>query len=390
MDLTGKTIDQYQLIENIDSSGTTYVYKGFQPSMNRYVAVHELSPILVSDQTYVDQFQRQNELMAHCEHHSLLPVYDSGHKEGIYYRVSRYVENGDLSKQLSWFYDLQNAQTLIHYIVEGLEYLHNQGLVHGNLKSSNILLDKEHRPLMTNFGIPYREGVPTNVYMSPEQAQGVPVDKRTDVYALGVLLYELLVGEQPPVGIVVSPRVTRSDLPQEVEMVIFKAMAQNPDQRFQTVQEFANALDSALTPKFPEQVQALEQPITTSPITQTVPQPQKKSDTSWVVFLLGAVFVIVIITISLIFIPSIIGDQSATPAPTELAPIEPTQPISPTEPLPVEPTEEPPVAGQPTLESPDDGGGVSDLCPSTGFMIGIFVFGLVFTSGIRRKYRRLS
>ena len=100
--------------------------------------------------------------------------------------------------------------------------------------------------MLTDFGLPQRVGVPTNVYMSPEQVQGGAVDRRSDIYTLGVLLYEMLVGEPPPAGSVVSPRARRPDLPQDLEKVIFKAMAQNPDQRYQTAAEFSQALDEAL------------------------------------------------------------------------------------------------------------------------------------------------
>jgi len=384
-DLTGKTIAQYQLVELIDQSGTTHVYKGFQPGMNRYVAVKVLSPSLAGDEAYVEQFRQQAEILAQYEDRHLLSVYDSGQEEDIYYRVSAFVDNGSLGDHLSWFYDLRSAQIMINEIVEGLEYIHSQGLVHGNLKPSNVLLDESRRPLLTDFGLPQRVGVPTNVYMSPEQVQGGAVDRRSDIYTLGVLLYEMLVGEPPPAGSVVSPRARRPDLPQDLEKVIFKAMAQNPDQRYQMVADFSQALDEAVEPKAP-------QPVTPSPQPETPAaapaQPAKKKDTSWLVFLMGGLFIVILIACGLILVPTLIGDDGEPPAATEPAPVEPTDPAPPTEALPTDaplPTEAPPEAGQPTLEPPGDGG-VGDICGSVGFVGGALILGLAFSS--RRKWKR--
>lgn len=380
-ELTGKTIAQYQLVKVVDQGGTTHVYKGFQPSMNRYVGVKVLSPSLTGDEAFVRQFQQQAEILAKYEHTHLLAVYDYGQEEDVHYRVSRYVENGSLRDHLSWFYDVRSAQVLLHGIVEALEYIHVQGLVHGNLKPSNVLLDEQRSPLLTDFGLAQRVGVPANVYMSPEQVQGGTVDKRSDIYTLGVLLYEMLVGEPPPAGAVVSPRAKRPDLPQEIEKVIFKAMAQNPDQRYQTTSEFARALDEVLLPKAPQTVQPTAEP---QPAPTAAAQPKKKGDTSWLVFLMGGLFIIIIIACGLIFVPSLIGDEGTAPAPTEPAPVDPTQPPPPTDEPPA-PTEAPPEAGQPTLEPPGDGG-IGDICGSVGFVGGALMLGLAFST--RRKWKR--
>jgi serine/threonine protein kinase len=160
------------------------------------------------------------------------------------------VEGGTLGDHLPQFHSLARAREMIHSIAKALDYVHSRGIIHGNLKPSNILIDRDGQPLLTDFGAFQNMGVGVqgNVYQSPEQARGGPVDRRTDVYALGVLLYEMLIGEPPPVGAVPSPLLKRPTLPTQVKEVILKAMAQYPEQRFQTADEFSQALNMALAP----------------------------------------------------------------------------------------------------------------------------------------------
>lgn len=168
---------------------------------------------------------------------------------------------------------LAQALGLIAGLTEALEYIQRQGYVHGNLKPSNIFLDENRRPLLTDFGQPQHAGSPPTPYMSPEQVQGGVVDHRSDVYSLGVLLYEMLVGQVPPMGAVASPRAHRPDLPDGVERAILKAMAQNPEARFQSASEFRNTLDAALRPIAPSQQSVPQQPVQTQ---QPYPPPAKK------------------------------------------------------------------------------------------------------------------
>lgn len=332
-DLVGKTIGQYQLIEVIDRSGTSIVYKGFQPSMNRYVAVKVLSPTLSEDPAFVQQFQRQAELVAQLEHRYILPVYDHGQQDGLLYMVTRYVD-GTLGDRLSWFYAPRAAGQLVHFMAEALDYVHNRGLVHGNLKPSNVFIDEQRQPLLTDFGFAQMVGAPPDVHMSPEQVQGGAVDGRTDVYALGVLLYEMLTGAPPPAGAVPSPRAQRPDLPVDVEKVILKAMAQYPEQRFQTAGELSRALNAALAPA-PQPA-----PPAPPPQAQPAPTPEPRRDTSWVVFLLGALAVLCLLAV---LAAVLIGGGGRTPG--EAAPPATTAPG----------VEQPTPQPTPGPESPDGG-----------------------------------
>lgn len=398
-ELQGRTVGQYQLIEIIDQTGAALVYKGFQPNMNRYVAVKLLKPGVARDPAIVQRFIQQGELLAQMSHPNLLPVYDAGREEGIIYRVSRFIEGGTVKNRLYEFQDPRQALSLISGIVDGLEYIHKQGMIHGNLKPSNIFLDESKHPLLTDFGIPMVSSVEPSPYASPEQVQGGVVDRRADIYALGVLLYELLTGEAPPAGVVISPRVKRPDLPESVERVIFKAMAQNPDARFQSAIEFRNALDASLRPIVPTQ-----QPIPTPQQFQAAPTPPPppKKGPNWLAIILGLLLVIIIC-----FAGVYLGNRLLTnpdQPPTEQPPIEvtiipptreerPTREPRPTEPpieaSPTSPDIEPPPTEpiEPPIETPPGGDGpgdiIGEICGSTGMLIGI-----VAMVGLNRTYRR--
>ncbi len=314
-DLLGKTIGQYQLVELINEGDSNLVYKGFQPAMDRYVAVKVLSPSLAADQAFVQQFQREMQAIAGLEHPNILPMYDFGQQEGLLYMATRYVEGGTLRDRLSQFYSLPSAQRMINSVAKALEYIHSQGMIHGNLKPSNILIDQEGQPLLADIGAFQNIGFVAqgNVYASPEQAQGGTVDRRTDVYALGVLLYEMLTGEPPPIGAVPSPRLRRPDLPIEVEKVILKAMAQYPEQRFQTVGEFGNALNMALRP----QAAPVAQPQPAPPPPQPVPAPPKRGGSSWLIILLGGLaFLCIIACFGLLLSQGMRGGTGVAPAAT--------------------------------------------------------------------------
>ena len=191
--LVGQTVGQYQILEIIHEGENT-VYKGFQPATNRYVAVKVLNPAQSADPAFVQQFQRDMQAITRLQHPALLPVLDYGQQNGLLYQVSPLVEGGTLESRLAQYHPLPQAQALVAAVAGGLDYLHGQGLVHGNLKPTNVLLNPQGQPLLTDFG--YTQGVDLgvqeNTYLSPEQAQGGVVDRRTDVYALGVLLYHML------------------------------------------------------------------------------------------------------------------------------------------------------------------------------------------------------
>jgi serine/threonine protein kinase len=302
-----------------------------------------------------------------------MPLFDSGEENGFLYRVMEYVAGGVLHDHLYEYYEPGRAAVLINGIVAGLEQIHSQGYVHGNLMSSNIYIREGMHPLLADYGVPKGPADQLTPYMSPEQIRGEVVDKRTDVYALGVLLYEMLIGETPPAGVVASPRAKRPDLPEVVEKLIFKAMAQDPGARFQSSVEFRNALSAALQPVVPA---AVPPPVQTpQPVQpQPVPQPPPKK-TNWAAIILTLILIIVICGGIALVVGYLTGDQTPSeptqaPGITEVVPTNP--PVQPTEEIP-QPTQPPEEPGEPpdAVQLPE----LPGTCGSVGFTGGILLLG---------------
>lgn len=378
----GKTIGEYQLVELAAEDENTMVFKGFQPSTNNYVLVTALRPHVARDAASAQRFLQAAQLATQMHHPNILPVYASGQAEGLTYQVTPFVESGTLRKNRSFFQDTNTMLQLIKQVTAALEYIHTQGYVHGNLKSSNIYLDAQRSPLLSGIGVTAMSGAYPDAYASPEQAQGGIVDKRSDVYALGVLVYELLVGETPPPGMIVSLRAKRPDLTESIERVILKAMAQNPDQRFQSAAEFQTALQNAL--QSPAQAEAL--PATPAPgVSQNVQVSQPKG-TNWTAIILGVLLVVVLCGgFSFFVLPRLMGDDGTDVIqPTAELPL-PEQPTA--APPPEQPTEAPPIE-QPPEQLPEEPSEPPDfelpeVCGSIGG-----AGGLVLVSVLMAKKRR--
>jgi serine/threonine protein kinase len=368
-ELIGKTIGQYQLVAEINETGSALVYKGFQPAVNRYVAVKTLKPSAARNMEAVQLFRQEGELLAQFHHPRLLEVYEEGEAEGVVFRAERLAENGALQNHLGSgpqnpFYETSRLILLFQEIVEGLEFIHSQGYIHGNLTPGNILLDAMMHPLLSDIGLPGRPGMAGSPYLAPEQVQGGMVDRRTDIYALGALLYTTLVGIAPPAGMVVSPRASRPDVPEGVERVIFKAMAQIPDQRFQSATEFFNAMRSAfvIPPPLSPPVYASALPVAPMPVvSQTVNVAGQKKGTNWIAIIFGVFLVLALCFVAISAYQVITQNQGAAPVEpnppveqsTKAPPVIvlPSQPPAVTE---VRPTKEPRPTNEPRATQPPD------------------------------------
>jgi serine/threonine protein kinase len=270
--LIGKNIGQYQISEQIGQGGMATVYKAYQPSINRYVAIKILPSQYAQDPNFVKRFEQEARAIAALEHPHILPVYDFGTQEGLTYMIMRYIKSGTLSNLMGQALPYERVVRMIGDVANALDYAHKQGVVHRDIKPTNILIDNNGEALLTDFGIAKLmtsteatqltgagNVLGTPAYMSPEQAKGGRIDGRTDVYALGVVLYELLTGQQPyqaetPVAVVLKhvsepltlPRIINPNIPDPLEQVVVKAMAKAPEQRYQTAGEMQRALQQAL------------------------------------------------------------------------------------------------------------------------------------------------
>ncbi|MFN8532094.1 MAG: serine/threonine-protein kinase [Dehalococcoidia bacterium] len=278
VDLSGRTLGSVELIAPLGQGGMSAVYRGIQRSLDRVVAVKVLPPSLQQDPTFLDRFRREATAIARLEHPHVLTVHDFGEERGVAYLVLELAGGGNLR-------DAAGGQplapsvvlTLVDQVASALDYAHDRGIIHRDVKPSNILLRSaggdplvapwskladfglakllESETTLTGSGV----GVGTPEYMSPEQAQGLAVDRRTDVYALGVLAYELLTGAPPyqgatPLSVVLqhigapvpSARKARPVLPRTIDQVLRRALAKTPDERYPTAGSFAVALRSAV------------------------------------------------------------------------------------------------------------------------------------------------
>ncbi len=291
--LIGKIIGGYQIVEEIGQGGMATVYRAHQISMNRDVAIKILPLQFLHHTASLDRFKQEASIVARLEHRAIVPVHDYGEHEGIPYIVMRYMDGGSVDDLLAKS-PVPPGQTLqiIQQIAPALDYAHREGVLHRDLKPSNILLDANEDAYITDFGIARILGTPSNrlttsgvvgtpSYMSPEQAQGHELDGRSDVYALGVVLFEMLTGARPfegetPYSVAVK-HVTEAPpsicgvnprLPRSFDPVLYKALAKNREVRFQTANELAQALQAALESR-------PITPISTEGLIQTEPSLNK-------------------------------------------------------------------------------------------------------------------
>jgi len=272
-DLIGRTLGRYQIVAQIGEGGMATVYKAYQPGLNRFVALKVLPPIHARQPDFSERFRREAEAIGNLNHPNILPVFDSGQEEGYSFLVMRYVEGARTLKEvMSERLGLDRIAALVDQIASALDCAHRQGVVHRDVKPTNVLMDGDWA-LLTDFGLAKMVessvkltgsgvGVGTPAYMSPEQGQGLPVDLRSDIYSLGVVLFEMLTGQIPhnaetPFAIVVKrvteplplPRTVNPELSEAVEQVLLKALARDPADRYDSAGALAEAFRQAVGPQ---------------------------------------------------------------------------------------------------------------------------------------------
>ncbi len=263
MDLIpGTSIGLYRLIEQIGMGGMATVYKAYHAAMDRHVALKMLPRQFAKDETYLGRFHQEARTIANLEHPHILPVYDFGEDDGYTYLVMRLLEAGTLKERMgAGPLSISELDHLFGQVTSALDYAHSRSVIHRDVKPSNVLIDPHGNAFLTDFGVAKllqstsqftASGgmLGTPAYMAPEQGKGSPSDARSDLYALGVMLYEMCTGRIPfdaetPLAIVLKhindplplPRNLNESIPEEVQDVILKAMAKEPDERYQTANE---------------------------------------------------------------------------------------------------------------------------------------------------------
>lgn len=270
-DLVGQTLGQYQITARLGRGGMGDVYKAHQPSLNRDVAIKVMLPHIASDEGFGVRFQREARTVAALRHPHIVQIHDFGQENGIHYMVMEYISGENLKDHLQTVnargeqMPIDDVVRIITQLAEALHYAHGQVLLHRDIKPSNVMLTPSGDAILTDFGlVKIVEGtqftgsnmVGTPAYMAPEQINDPStVDRRTDIYALGVMLYEMATGRVPfdavsPAAVIFKhlqeplpePRRLRTDLPDFIVHIIKKALAKEPEQRYQTMQEMLDVL----------------------------------------------------------------------------------------------------------------------------------------------------
>lgn len=292
----GQQLGPYQIIQQIGKGGMATVYKAYHASMDRYVALKVVAIQLAEDPGFLQRFRQEARLIARLEHPHILPVHDFGEADGIPYMVMRFLEAGTLRERMNAgplsLFEIDRA---FSQLADALQYSHDKGVIHRDIKPSNAMLDKRGDIFLTDFGVAKMvEGAAqvtatgaitgTPAYMSPEQAQGAKVDNRSDIYSLGVVLYEMLTGKVPfeaetPMAVIfkhiqeppVPLSIIRADLPFAMEVVLLRALAKDPNERYASMDEFLtnwkNAISQADASAFEPPAGYVQRPISQPGIT---------------------------------------------------------------------------------------------------------------------------
>jgi serine/threonine protein kinase len=269
----GDLIGPYQIQEQLGTGGMATVYKAHHPRLDRYVAVKVMHPQFLEDENFHARFEREARVVARLEHPNIVPIYDFSDHERQPYLIMKYVDGRTLKQIVrKGAVSLDEILRIMNVIAGALDYAHQQGVLHRDVKPSNIIIDENGTPYITDFGLAriMQSGestmsadmmLGTPQYISPEQARGdANIDHRTDLYSFAIVLYELLVGRVPfsadtPYATVHEqiynppppPSSVNPEITPPVEAVLLKALSKEPTERYPSAKALMQALKDALT-----------------------------------------------------------------------------------------------------------------------------------------------
>jgi serine/threonine protein kinase len=274
--LEGKNLGKYRVLEPLGRGGMAQVYRAYHPQLDRYLAIKVLRSDLVEETEFLARFQREARSVASLRHPNIVQIYDFDVQDDYYYMVIELLEGDTLKARLNSCrtrgetMPLGEAARILLDVLNGLGYAHSEGIIHRDIKPANIMLNRRGQAIITDFGIAQIIGgtqytltgalMGTLNYMAPEQGLENRCDARSDLYSLGIVFYEMVTGRPPfdadtPLAILMKhlndplplPRQINPQLPESFERVLLKALAKNPDDRYQSAGEMAKALQDALT-----------------------------------------------------------------------------------------------------------------------------------------------
>jgi serine/threonine protein kinase len=277
-----RQLGKYSLVRKIGSGGMSSVYKAIDEETQEAVAVKVLPPGLDDAQNFRLRFEREAKILMRLRHPHIVPLLDFGSEDGIYYIVMPLMEVGTLRDRLvKGPIRPEEGAIIIRQIAEALQFAHNAGMVHRDVKPSNILMDSEGNAWLSDFGTAYVRNatasltgssvIGTPQYMAPEQARGEPVSEKTDVYALGIVLYQMCTGQLPfdadtPLAIAMKhtseplprPTLINPNIPQEVGKVLIQALEKRPEDRYISAIALSEAFERALELVYDPEARALK------------------------------------------------------------------------------------------------------------------------------------
>jgi serine/threonine protein kinase len=271
-ELTGQNVGRYHILAQLGEGGMASVYEAVDTVLQRRVAIKVILPQRRFSEMFIRRFEREARALAQLSHPNIVKVLDYGEEAGLPFLVMEYLPGGTLKKKLGHRLDWGEAVNLVIPIAKALAYAHEQQIVHRDVKPANILLTQSGEPMLSDFGITKileteettdltgtGVGIGTPDYMAPEQATNNAVDRRADIYALGVMLYEMLTGRKPyladtPMAVLLKktteplprPRKYAPDLPASLENILFRCLQPKPDNRYPTADDLVADLEDAL------------------------------------------------------------------------------------------------------------------------------------------------